>query len=88
MVLRGSSVGEMMGLSKDRNHRYWIPFVISRCPGVVRDRILSCWMMISPKTICLMFLRVVFPASFKDLSSDGGTVREMGDALPRQSMIF
>lgn len=88
MVLRGPYVGETMVLSKERNHRYWTPFAPSRLPEVVRDRIPSCWMMISPKTICLMFLRVVFPVSFKDLSSDGGTVREMGEALPRQSMIF
>ena len=88
MVLRGSYVGEMLVLFKERNHRYWTPFVLGRLVGVVRDRILRCWMMISPMTICLMFLRVVFPASFKDLSSDGGRVREKDDALPQQSMIF
>ena len=88
MVLSGSTVRLTHVVSKERNHRYWTPFAPSRTLEVVRDRILRCSMMISPKTICLMFLRVVFLASFKDLSSDGGAVREMRDAVPRQSTIF
>lgn len=88
MVLRGSDVVPSRDDSKEGDRRYWTPFAPSRTVDAVRDRIPNCSMMISPKTICLMFLRVVFLGSFKDLSNDGRVIAKESDAVPHKSLIF